>query len=97
VEGCRQGSPKGFSDASLGDAYLRGRNDRLIRRVALERGLEEAEVATDPGTGNVLVTQDQPANQGPEYDWVWEFDGTHLRLIARYDANDAAQVIAIPW
>ena len=99
VEGCRQGGPKGFSDASLGDAYLLqfGRNDRLIRRVGLERGLEEAEVATDPGTGNVLVTQDQPANQGPEYDWVWEFDGTRLRLIARYGANDAAQVIAIPW
>ena len=46
----------------------------------------------------VLISQDQPANEGyPERDWVWEFNGHHLRLIAQYAAHDAAQVIAAPW
>jgi hypothetical protein len=32
-----------------------------------------------------------------ERDWVWEFDGQHLRAIAHYKASDAAQVLAIRW
>lgn len=28
---------------------------------------------------------------------VWHFDGVHLRLVASYPANDAAQVLAVPW
>jgi hypothetical protein len=28
---------------------------------------------------------------------VWEFDGHHLRPVAHYAADDAAQVIAAAW
>jgi hypothetical protein len=99
AEGCRHGSPPGQSATNLGNAYLLQFNHdgARTRRVALERGLEQALVATLPGRGNVLVTQDQPANEGPEYDWVWEFNGSRLRPIAHYRALDAAQVIAVPW
>jgi hypothetical protein len=49
-------------------------------------------------THDVLITQDQPANEPyPERDWLWEFDGHHLRSIAHYKAEDAAQVLAVPW
>jgi hypothetical protein len=29
--------------------------------------------------------------------WVWEFGGHHLRPVAHYAADDAAQVIAAAW
>jgi hypothetical protein len=49
-------------------------------------------------SGRVLISQDQPANEPyPERDWVWEFDGQHLRLIHHYEAYDAAEIIAIPY
>jgi hypothetical protein len=100
AEGCRRGSPPGFSDTSLGDARLLqlAPSGRVIRKVALELGLEQAVVAPIPHTGAVLVTQDQPANEPyPERDWVWEFDGTRLRAVGHYRANDAAEVLAVPW
>ena len=99
AEGCRQGSPPGMSDTGSGDAYLLALDGRgrVRGRFALKRGLEQALVAAVPGTGDVLVTQDQPANQGPEFDWVWRFNGRTLAPIAHYRANDAAQVLAVPW
>ena len=100
AEGCSKGSPPMMSYPGLGDAYLLqyDAHAHLLRRLALKRGLERAVVATDPHTGNVLVTQYQPANNGgPEDDWVWEFDGSRLRPIAHYRADDAAQILAIPW
>jgi hypothetical protein len=55
-------------------------------------------VSTDRQDGSVLISQDQPANAGyPERDWVWQFDGHRLWPIASYRANDAAQVIGVPW
>jgi hypothetical protein len=60
--------------------------------------MEQAVIATEPSSGDVLISQDEPANEPyPERDWVWEFDGHHLRSIAHYRAEDAAQVLAIPW
>lgn len=100
AEGCNQGDPEHGVGAFLGYAYLLQYDltGYLVKRIQLHLGLEEAHIATDPRTGNVLITQDQPANEPyPERDWVWEFDGVHLRLIAHYAANDAAQIIAIPW
>jgi hypothetical protein len=101
VEGCKQGSPQGFSDYSLGKGYivqLSGPRHRVTKRIAIHRGVEQAVVAEDPATRSVLITQDQPANNGtPENDYVWSFDGTHLRLVGRYAAHDAAQILAAPW
>lgn len=100
VEGCNQGDPEGGVGSYLGHAYLLqyGRQGHLTMRIALHLGLEQAVVATEPDTGRVLITQDQPANEPyAERDWVWEFDGQHLRAIAHYAANDAAQILAIPW
>jgi hypothetical protein len=100
VEGCNQGDPEHSVGSYLGRAYLLqySRQGNLTMRIALHLGLEQAVAATEPGTGKVLITQDQPANEPyPERDWVWEFDGRHLRPIAHYAANDAAQVLAIPW
>jgi hypothetical protein len=100
AEGCKRGSPRGFSATNLGRAYLLqlAPNGRLIRRLSLKLGLEQAVVAPIPHTGAVLVTQDQPANEPyPERDWVWEFDGTQLRAVGHYRANDAAEILAVPW
>lgn len=99
-EGCKHGDPEHGVGAFLGDAYLMqyDKAGHLMKRIQLHLGLEQANVATDPSTGNVLITQDQPANEPyPERDWIWEFDGAHLRPIANYSANDAAQIIAVPW
>ena len=64
----------------------------------VERWREPLSRLNSLGTGNVLITQDQPANEPyPERDWIWSFDGAHLRPIANYSANDAAQIIAVPW
>lgn len=100
TEGCKRGSPHDAPATSTGYAFLLqfNRHNRVARRVALKRGLEESLVATEPSTGDALVTQDQPANNGsPEDDWVWTFDGTRLDTISHYRAFDAAQVIAVPW
>ncbi|HEX3690311.1 MAG TPA: hypothetical protein VHV28_11455 [Solirubrobacteraceae bacterium] len=101
VEGCNQGDPsKNDGNAHLGQAYLVQYTSagHLTRRFALRLGLEHAVLANVPHSPDLLVTLDQPANEPyPERDWVWEFDGSHLRLIAHYKADDAAQVLAVPW
>ena len=100
VEAC-QHSRRGFSvDPNDGPAYLLqlDRHQRVSIRVPLKPGWETGLVSTEPRNGGVLITQDQPANAGyPERDWVWQFNGAHLRLVASYPANDAAQVLAVPW
>jgi hypothetical protein len=100
IEGCNRGSPPDQGGAHLGDAYLLQFDaaGRTVERLRLERGLEDGLVASVPGTGSVLVTQNQPANSGyPERDWVWEFAGRHLRAIGHYRADDADQIQAVPW
>lgn len=101
TEACRGGShPGAGADPKLGNVFLLQLNaqDHVIARVALQPGWEQGRVSTIGRTGMVLISQDQPANEGyPERDWVWEFNGHHLRLIAQYAAHDAAQVIAAPW
>ena len=99
VEGCQHGGPSAPGQNPLGDAYLlqldTGRH--VVARLALQPGWEQGLVTTEPD-GRVLISQDQPANEGyPERDWVWEFDGRQLRPIAHYAADDAAQVIAVAW
>jgi hypothetical protein len=100
AEGCKQGSPPDQADTHIGWAYLLqlDSNNTITRRFRLKLGLEHALIAAVRGTHSVLVTQDQPANEPyPERDWVWQFNGSALRPIAHYAANDAAQVIAVPW
>jgi hypothetical protein len=100
AEGCSYGQSQNDNEAGLGNVYLLqfDRHDRVIARVALQPGWEQGLLTTDDRTGMVLVSQDQPANAGyPERDWVWEFDGSQLHSIANYAAEDAAQVIAVPW
>jgi len=100
AEGCEHGDPEHGVGSYLGDAYILQYtpHGQLIRRMPIKLGLEQAVIATEPTTHDVLITQDQPANEPyPERDWLWEFDGRHLRLIAHYKADDAAQVLAIPW
>ena len=100
TEGCRRGDPQPAVDSYLGRAYLLqySPQHRVMHRYRLQLGLLESEVATDPHTGDVLITEDQPANQPyPERDWVWSFDGHHLKPIAHYPAQDAAQILAVPW
>jgi hypothetical protein len=100
AEGCRVGSPRGFSAPNLGDAFLVQLTSagRVTSRIALQRGLESASIVAEPRSSGLLVTQDQPANNGgPEDDWVWEYNHGRLRAIAHYSANDAAQIIAVAW
>lgn len=100
AEGCAKGGPARQVAPNVGDAFLLqySVNGRLEKRIALKRGLEQAELSTEPHTGNVLVTQDRPANEPyPEADYVWVFNGQRLRPIARYPAHDAAQVLGVAW
>ena len=100
VELCRRSPTGSVADLFLGQAYVLqlNRHHRVVRRIALKPGWEEGLVSTDVRHGSVLISQDQPANAGyPERDWVWQFDGHRLRPIASYRANDAAQVIGVPW
>jgi hypothetical protein len=97
VESCVRPGQSSLS-VNTGHAFLIQLNRRgaVVRRLALQPGWGTGAISTEP-TGNVLVSQSQPANSGyPERDWVWEFNGRALRLVARYPAHDAAQVIAIP-
>jgi hypothetical protein len=92
VEGCGP-------NPNLGRAYLLQLNqqDRIIGRFALKPGWEDGLIASERN-GDVLVTEDQPANEGYRpYDWVWQFNGHRLRAIAHYRALDADQVVAVPW
>jgi hypothetical protein len=100
AEGCDHGDPHHGVGSYLGNAYLLQYSPRgqLTMRILLKLGFEQAAIATEPMTHDVLITQDQPANEPyPERDWLWEFDGHHLRSIAHYKAEDAAQVLAVPW
>jgi hypothetical protein len=100
VEACRRkGQPASHIDPALGQARLLQLNpaDQVTARINLKPGWEQGAITTAPG-GQVLISQDQPANEPyPERDWVWEFDGRHLRLIRDYKADDGAQIIAIPY
>jgi hypothetical protein len=100
VEGCRRRGVSGsYIDPGLGQARLLqlNRTDQVIARVDLQPGWEQGVISTERG-GRVLISQDQPANEPYlERDWVWEFDGHHLRLVRHYKANDAAEIIAIPY
>ena len=100
VEGCKQGAPPGFDDTNLGDGYLVqfSPTGHRLRRWPLRRGVEQALITHEPGTGQLLITQDLPANNHePGADWVWELSGSRLRLIHHYPAEDAAQVLAVGW
>jgi hypothetical protein len=101
VEGCNHGDPdRNDGNAHLGQVYLvqYTPGGHLTRRFALRLGLEHAVLANVPHSMDLLITLDQPANEPyPERDWVWEFDGSRLRLIAHYRAEDAAQILAVPW
>jgi hypothetical protein len=84
---------------NLGRAYLLqlNRGEHVVRRIPLEPGWEDGLIASERD-GDVLVTEDQPANEGYRpYDWVWQFNGHRLRAIAHYRALDADQVVAVPW
>jgi hypothetical protein len=101
IEGCTRGHPPGdLNDPNGGDAYLVQLNShrRIILRLPLARGYDGGDIATDPQTGTVLVSEYQGANQGiPVFDWVWAYDGHRLRTIRRFANEDAATVIAEPW
>lgn len=100
TEMCENGSPGGPTEPPNGWAYLLQYSDRgrVLDRIALERGLIDSLVASIPHTGAVLVTLDQGANEPwPNIDWVWTFDGATLRAVGHYHAQDADQVIAVPW
>ncbi len=98
VEACVRGKQRDSSAVNLGHAFLiqLSHRDRIVRKLALKPGWENGNISTERD-GMVLVSQSQPANAGyPERDWVWQFDGRMLRLVAHYRAEDAAQVIAVP-
>lgn len=100
VEGCKQGGPRNVFGTNLGDGYLVQFDPagHRLQRWRLKRGVEHALISAEPATKRLLITQDLPANNHePEADWVWELDGSHLRLIDHYRAQDAAQVLAVGW
>ena len=100
VEGCRRkGVSESYVNPGFGQARLLeiNRVGHVTVRINLEPGWEEGAITTER-SGRVLISQDQPANEPyPERDWVWEFDGRHLRLVHHYKAEDAAEIIAIPY
>jgi hypothetical protein len=100
TEGCKRGSRPAIVAPVDGDAYLlqTTADGHRTNKIALKRGLEKSVISPGPDGDSVLITQDQPANNDePENDWVWTYNGTHLKPIAHYHANDAAQVLAVAW
>jgi hypothetical protein len=100
IEGCVQGEPSGQYSVNGGNAYLVQLNARhhVMLRLKLARGYNEGDIANDPRTGTVLVSEYQGANQGiPVFNWVWQFDGHTLRTIRRFPNEDAPTVISEPW
>jgi hypothetical protein len=99
VEGCRRAGVSGSAiDPALGQAAVveLNQHERVTQRIKLQPGWEQGVITTEP-SGDVLISQDQPANEPyPERDWVWELHDHHLRLIASYKAIDAAEILAIP-
>lgn len=101
IEGCTRAHPPGDpNDPNGGNAYLVQLNSRrhIVLRLPLARGFDGGDIATNPQTGTVLVSEYQGANQGiPVFDWVWAFNGHGLRTVRRFANEDAATVIAEPW
>jgi hypothetical protein len=108
AEGCDRGQPKADGEERLGVAMLiqYDAQNRLLKRVRLRPGLQQALITTEPSTGNVLITENQLVtrttrlNQLPmQRDWFWEFNGHKLRRIARYRASsDGTQPLgAVAW
>ncbi len=100
VEACQHGPHRFTPNTNQGYAFLLqlGHGNRVLTRIRLQPGWEDGLVSTEFRDGTVLISQDQPANAGyPERDWIWQFDGHHLRTIVHYRAEDAAQVLATPW
>lgn len=100
TESCENGSPEGPTEPPDGWAYLLQYSDtgRILQRIQLKRGLVDSLVASMPRSRDVLVTLDQGANEPwPDVDWVWESDGVALREVGHYRAEDADQVVAVPW
>lgn len=102
VEGCDYGQPPGSgADPHLGDAFLlqlSGPRHQVIQRLALKRGFDGGTVVEDPRTGTVLISEYQAANDGVHpYNWVWAYANGTLRLIHRYDEDDAPEITAEPW
>jgi hypothetical protein len=100
LEGCsKQGHTAYVTSANLGDAYILQYDDagHLGTRIKLPyRGLMPGLIATEPGTGKLLVTQDQPEDVNyPDYDRIYELDGTRLRAVARYQWGP--EILAVPW
>jgi hypothetical protein len=99
VEGCRRDGVSGSAiNPGLGQAVLveLNQHDRITQRIKLQPGWEQGVITTEP-SGDVLISQDQPANESyPDRDWIWELHDHQLRLIASYKAIDAAEILAIP-
>ena len=100
AEGCSHGDPEHGVGSYLGNAYVLQYSARgaLRLRIPIKLGAggsrhrDRAELSQRP---------DHPGSARqralPERDWLWEFNGYHLRAIAHYQADDAAQILAIPW
>ena len=89
-EGCRKGGPGALTDNSSGEGYLVqfNRQHEVARRLALEPGPNDGCLASNPSTGVVLVRDDQAGTN-----WVWEYNGPHLRLIKR----SGSLINPLPW
>ena len=64
------------------------RQHEVVRRLALEPGPNDGFLASNPSTGVVLVRDDQAGAN-----WVWEYNGRHLRLIKRF----GSLINPLPW
>lgn len=95
VEGCKQGSPPGFSSYNDGDAYLvqLDRRDHVTLRLGLRRESDVTSLARDPSSGLVFVSESQGENTKPAFDWIWTFNGHRLGAVAHYNENITAE----PW
>jgi hypothetical protein len=71
---------------------------RVLYRLPLELGANPGSVLSDPRTGLLLVTQNQTYRQHePTHSFVWQLDGRHLRLIAKYPFTGEPLLAAQPW
>jgi hypothetical protein len=98
-EACAPRHRPGPANDFLGPAYVvqLAVSGRVEFRVPLAVGANPGSVASDPATGELLVSQNQTYRQHkPTHNFVWQLSGHRLRLVGRYPFTGQGVFAAAP-
>jgi hypothetical protein len=98
-EACAPRHRPGPANDFIGPAYVvqLAVSGRVEFRVRLAVGANPGSVASDPSTGEVLVSQNQTYRpHRPTHNFVWQLSGDRLRLVGRYPFTGEGVFAAAP-